>query len=299
MSYPTLASIYNLGRILLGDTEVSGGQLWSNSVLLPSLQSAYQDLIRAATQYSCQELRDEAFLYLPPYCALLDPLGQGVSLQRLEMVFSFPCETGKVPSNATVSSGGLQLAFPTAHGWSDGDSIALIGFSGAVPEINDCFTIQKISDTVIRLEGCAPSGTINAGTCYRLNLHSREPVTVRDTSLDLSAGSSSSLKEIAFLKGVFYPPVLTEGKILGLRYFVGDDLPASTVRLKGSLNYLAYQMASIALVGRNLQKSSLLAQQARVYLESLQVDWAQDLQQEQRRIESFNPLTGRPRVLGY
>ena len=164
MPSPTLNEVYEQTRAECGDTEVPGGQIYTNSLLLPHIQSATRTLWRGLRNLATPRVQRTLYYTLPANTNTFYPLS------ALATDFSEP--TGpvgyrggltSVAITAAVQSGNnLLVTCSGGHNLTTGDNVVLeqlVGLRGA----NILCTVTVTSSTQFTANGVLTTGTYVSG----------------------------------------------------------------------------------------------------------------------------------------
>ena len=73
MSFPTALNVFDLCRSNLGDEAVSGGELYTNTLLLPFLNAANREMFRVLESLQLPRVKTYAYYNLPANTGVLYP----------------------------------------------------------------------------------------------------------------------------------------------------------------------------------------------------------------------------------
>lgn len=160
---PTALNVFDKCREVLGDTEVAGGQIWTNTRLLPALSLSHQKLYSELAKVNSDLLSREAFYLVSAYQQVFTLVQAGLSsVEEVSQLWS------RVPSH-TLSVTGVangsdyaDLTVSSTSNWSDGDNLDAFGFVG-VTGCDGEWMADVQSSTVIRIKGASPSGAWSSG----------------------------------------------------------------------------------------------------------------------------------------
>jgi hypothetical protein len=164
MAYPTLTEVYDQTRAECGDTEVPGGQIYTNSLLLPHVQSATRTLWRGLRNLATPRVQRTFYYTLPANTSVFRP--------STALITDFSEPTGPVAqrsgltsvavSAATQGATSLAVTCSSAHGLATGDTVVLeqlVGLKGA----NVLCTVTVTSSTQFTANGVVTTGTYVSG----------------------------------------------------------------------------------------------------------------------------------------
>lgn len=164
MSFPTLTEVYDQTRAECGDTEVAGGQIYTNSLLLPHIQSATRTLWRGLRNLAAPRVQRTFFYTLPantntfhPSTALITDFSEpsGPVAQRGSL-------TSIAVAAATQNGSNLDITCTGAHGLATGDTVVLEQLGG-LKGANILCTVTATSATQLFANGVVTTGTYTSG----------------------------------------------------------------------------------------------------------------------------------------
>ncbi len=164
MAFPTLTEVYDQTRAECGDTEVAGGQIYTNSLLLPHIQSATRTLWRGLRNLAAPRVQRTFFYTLPantntfhPSTALITDFSEpsGPVAQRGSL-------TSVAVAAATQSGSNLDITCTGAHSLTTGDTVVLEQLGG-LKGANILCTVTVTSSTQLLANGVVTTGTYTSG----------------------------------------------------------------------------------------------------------------------------------------
>lgn len=185
--FPQVSDVYNLARKHLGDTQVPGGAVFTDSYLPDYFGEAYRALVRVLERNSCKNLRNYGFFNVPAYVNAVTPAGMGMQNMGVPIEI-YPRKinstfTATITAIGAASSGVLPYVELTTatHNLTSGDEVVTFGFDPTIitPEIMGEWNVTVMSATVVRLVGCAAVG-----------VNGQDPVVAVATGI-LSTGTTS------------------------------------------------------------------------------------------------------------
>ena len=93
---PTWAIINEAVRSRTGDTEIAGGQAYTDAILAPHNRQAWADLFRALNRFGVSYVNAETFVSLPANSTYLDTAANGIS--GASSIFKMECKAPDVIS---------------------------------------------------------------------------------------------------------------------------------------------------------------------------------------------------------
>lgn len=160
---PTASQVCDKIREYLGDTEVVGGQVWTNTRLLTFLSLSHQFLFGELARVNSELLSRDAHYLLQPYQTVFTPAHAKLSsIEEITQIFCrLPSQTVTVTAVATGSDY-ADLTCASTSGFSDGDSVDAFGFEG-ITGLDGEWMVDVRSGTVLRIIGVSPVGTWSSG----------------------------------------------------------------------------------------------------------------------------------------
>lgn len=164
MAEPTLTEVYNQTRSLIGDTEVSGGQIYTDAILLPHAQGATRQLWRSLRNLATPRVQRTFYYCLPANTALLSPSTAGITdfASPATNVCARQSVTQVAVSTASQGAAGLSVTTGSAHGLTTGDTVVLEQLGG-LRNANVLCTVTVSSPTVFIANGLVTTGTYTTG----------------------------------------------------------------------------------------------------------------------------------------
>lgn len=267
---PTAAQVYAQARILLGDDEVAGGDLYTDAYLLPHLQQAVNTLFRALHHAESPLLERAAYCQLAAYSSYLSLGAIGASdLGEVISVRAKPVTAAAAISALTYNAGTLAWrATSVGHGRATGDLVYLHGVTAGPDEfINADWNISVISADVFDLLG-SPSDTalttpyVSGGSwIYSSSEDWDFPLTPLGGVQDIHDTRLSFRSAYDARRGALRIEPLETARLIELRYRMKPDNIVSTapnLRVNGSLDALAALTAGLAALSKGADSSGQL-----------------------------------------
>ena len=270
MAKPTLQLVLDTSRSHLGDDAQQGGQVFTDTLLLPFLGLAYRELFRSMQMTQNPFIRQEAYYLLPANTAVLDPLTAGVTdMAQLEWVeeraAGFAAAiTGAVAATPTPSQ--MQITAPN-HGFAPAAEVLISGLQGFNLYNNpnsSIWTISVIDANNFTLNGCTCTGTAII-TPYAFAYQGiDEFVTMNpyDRIENIPVTPGPTLNAYAWEGNVLKFVPASSARQLRIVYTLSGAMPTNNsaiIGLDDSLDYLATRTAGLAMLSRGaLQKAQVL-----------------------------------------
>ncbi len=262
---PTVANVYTAARGVLGDTQVSAGTVFVDSILQPHYQAAYAELYRALNNVQSLLLQREAYWNMPPNTGYLNPATAGISNLGQPVLVE---ERGSVTTwaiSAITPSPSTAIATVTSavNTLSTGSQPVVFGVGGITDDINDIWTVTVLSPTQFTLNGCTAFGTYTASTgSVSVGTENFAECKPRGRIQNIPNTPGQVFGVYAWEFGRFRFPPCSVLRQLRITYKLSGSAPTITtasVGIDDCETFLAYRTA--ALAGR----SKGMAQRAQAY----------------------------------
>lgn len=245
---PTLQQVCDRARWHLGDTQVSGGETYTNTLLIPWVQEAYEDMQRAVRNLQLIRARREGFLLIPAQTSQIDPTIQLPDFMNLLSLDDRLLGDNHLITAVTLNSpttGWITVTTSTSHGRAVGDQIEITGISG-VRGVNCSMTINGVPAANQFTAQCYGAGTPAYSANWSMMLYGTEsfwPVIQYGQILNQqTTGLVDRVMNVALLdKTIRYSPVQSarEWRVL---YESDDGIPSATsdtMGLEDSLGFMS------------------------------------------------------------
>jgi hypothetical protein len=283
----------------LGDTQVSGGGLYTAAFQAPNLDRAYGEMFTRLKVMSAQRVQREGFYVLPAYTGTFVPSLAGLTN------FGGPVEirergsaTTYAVSAATPSSPSAGLltltvaAIPATI--ATGQIVDVYGLLGISDDVNDSWAITVNSTTSVSLNGCAASGTWTSGGQLVISTEQwSEVLDVRANTDNFPTSPNSALGLYCWQKGNVRFPICSTAREIRLIYNLSSSLPVATqtandtMGVDDCLNFLAARTAQYCAESKGNAKAPILQQQADYFLGLM-------LQDAGKQMQSSEPIVMPP-----
>lgn len=227
MSLPTLTECYDQTRAKCGDTEVSGGQIYTNTLLLPHIQEATRALWRGLRNLAVPRVRRTFFYTLPANTNTFYPATAGIT------DFSEPsgpvAQRGSLTSVAvsTAAQSGNNLAVTTtgAHGRATGDMVVLeqiVGLKGA----NVLASITVTGASTFTANGVLATGVYVSGGLVVTSSNEFSDLVWAQSVPSSTTQSSAGLNSCVYAGGYFQFAPSNDARQLRVQYWSSASIPA-------------------------------------------------------------------------
>lgn len=255
MPKPLVSSILTQVRSILADDEVSGGALYTDTKLLPSLQAFYRFIYKELALTDNPVVYAEAYYELPANTIQLDPATASITDVGEIMTIEDrkPDAAALAVSGQSASSNVLTLT-TAAHGRVAGDTVVVYGLGGLIGA-NGMWTVAVPSATTLTLNGSYVTGTYTSGGFVGYSTQAFGKPLVRVERLVDTAGRADAggFREYAWFGDVLRFYSVSEIRQLRITYTRSGNAPTQTtdtIGIDDSLDLLAYGAAAYATMTR-------------------------------------------------
>lgn len=262
---PTLSSSYSQARSLLGDDEIQGGEIFTDTVLLPHASQAIRELFRVLRGAQDPFVLVENYFVLPANVSVFDPATAGITnIPEPEFVEWILSPPPIAITNVIINYGDTPFATVTApaHGLAVGTfpAVCVYGIQGfdQFNNPNQSWTSQIIDADTVQLNGCNATGMyISDG--YLINVAATGqfwPMVPRDRIEPVAtqgAAPGQTDQVYAWEGGVFRFLPSGANRLLRITYRQSgmvDQNTNATIPIDDCQDYLATRMAGLAADSR-------------------------------------------------
>ena len=248
----TVQQVLDDVRSHLADNAISGGEIYTNTVLLPFFQMAYREMFRVMQTIQLPRVQTTAYYNLPAQTGYLDPSTAGIS------DMGEPWEMGErqVTSALSVSAISITSSVPTlttaAHGLTDGDRIVVYK-AGGVTGVNGLWAVNVTSSTQFELNGAVAVGTYTSGGVASTSDEDFQDIRFVDEIDDTEGDLPDRLRIVAWVGDVFRFVPCSQIRQLRIRYISSGNAPTlvtDSVGLDDAKDYLAVRTAGLACASK-------------------------------------------------
>lgn len=249
MAKPQLETVYNHIRSLLGDDQVAGGQIFTDTVLQPHVAAAIRELFRVLRSTEDPFVLADTYWVLPANTTVLDPATMG--LPNFDMPewleWQLPGTQTAVTNVVVGTSGGQPVATVTApgHGLATGANVVMFGALGFdyFNNPNNMWGITVVDPNTINLNGCTATGTYTTGGTI-LAVSNQFTMMEPEDRLDNVATTpgANPINVYAWEGGVLRFYAATQPMLLRIVYRTSGVAPnntAAVVPIDDSLDFIA------------------------------------------------------------
>lgn len=228
---PTRADVTQSVLSLLGDTQASGGSIFTAAFQAPHLNMAYQELFTKLSLMSADRIQREGYYVLPAYTGIFTPSLAGLTN------FGGPVEvrergtvTTYAISNAVAASPSVGLcrltvaALPAAV--VTGNQLEVYNVGGLSDDVNDAWSLTVNSTTSVDLNGCTATGTYTSGGVLAYSTEQwSEPLTPVASNREFPTTASSLIGSYSWQNGKMRVPTCSASRELKFLYHLSSSLP--------------------------------------------------------------------------
>jgi len=228
MADATVANVLADVRSLLGDDQVSGGEVFTDTMLqVSAFPRAYRDVWRALSKIQAPRVKREAFYVVPANTDYLHPSTANITDMSQP---SWVGERGNLTQKTITGATGTTTVSITATtlGFSTGDMITvngIVGFSGT--EGMWGITVSDASTFV--LNGAIGSGTYSSGGKAVKSTEDFTEVIPTDRLGSLqSTANADAFRLYVWQSGALHFPACNAARQLRIEYWASGSAPTST-----------------------------------------------------------------------
>ena len=256
---PTVQNVKDAARRFLGDSEVSGGQVFTDTVLQPFVAQANAEMFRVLDDWEVQRVERNLYYNLPAYQTVFYPaqakhanFGEPIAVRTRQP------KTTVAISNAVPDAANFWCVVTTgaAHGMTSGDVAIIYGVEGVSFDINDEWTVEVVDATTVRLLGCVAVGTYSSAVDFLSSSDNAwsEPIRFMDSIADVRRLQQNTLEAVAweadrfvFARSSVIRQIMIEYSLSGgLSVDEGTAEDANSIGVDDSLDFLGHRTASFA-----------------------------------------------------
>ena len=247
MSYPTVSQIYSAARSNLADVEVSGGQMYTDAVLLPFVQEAVRRYFAIMKNVSDPHVVKSFYYVLPAYTSVLAPATAGINdlNQPIYVAERGDLTTASV-SNAVQGATGLDVT-TAANTFVTGNIVTLNGLVG-LRNTDGAFAVTVNSSTSFTANGIVSAGTYVSGGLAAFSTNQFTPMASVDEITNLNE-PTNTLNMYAWKDGQFFFHAANQDRQIAVSYYSSANTPttgADIITSDDSLDFLALYTAAKA-----------------------------------------------------
>lgn len=267
---PTLNQIYAAIRRHTGDTEVAGGQQFTDGFCLPGVQSAWNVLYSTLVQRDLSQAQRDTFFNVPAYVGQLTVGALGVAdMGQPVIIYERSIQgTIKITSIAAGETADgipyIDATLQSPHGITTPSQQVVVfraagAFGAGISELNGAYSAVPQGASVLRLMGCYLTASAIAGYTTNSAILSwsnesfpRVPMVQRDTPFNLIPTPQTFIGEWSWSRGQFLLRPAGVARQIRITYLIYDSIPdvwpaTEPLPVDGSLDFLAHYAAAALL----------------------------------------------------
>jgi hypothetical protein len=263
MAVISFSECYQRVRTKLGDTEIVGGQVFTNSFLEPHMAEAWAGFVAAQAKWSLPYTEKESFVYVQPYQDYIDVAQSGLpNPKQIMEVWSCgkPSVISQLPQSPAPSNdpntGDVRVVPTDITGFTTGDKVGIYmdpRFYGG--GVNDEWAVRVDSPYLVLLGCRAPIkassdyGTVQPGYVFKAGGNSWYQL---GPQFETDRGDTQGRTQFWHYKGqaIHLSPRSTEEQVLSVIYRISGDstfvTSDSPVLEDDAANFLVEYLAGVA-----------------------------------------------------
>lgn len=230
MSFPTLSEIYEQTRWACGDTEVAGGQIYTNTLLLPHIQAATRELWRGMRNLAVPRVQRTFYYTLPANTAIFYP--------STALITDFSEPSGPISQRGSLTSvaitaaalagsgTGLNITCGSAHGLTTGQMVTLEQING-LQGANVLCSVTVTSSTAFTANGVVTTGTYSSGGYVVTSQNEFEDLVWVDRVPVSTTQSTQGIGAVVYKDGYFQFTPSTDNQQLRVQYWSSAKVPTT------------------------------------------------------------------------
>ncbi len=275
---PTRADVTQSVLSLLGDTQATGGSLYTAAFQAPHLNLAYQELFTKLSMMSADRIQREGYYVLPAYTGIFTPSLAGLTN------FGGPVEVRERGSVTTYALSGALTANPSAGlcrltvaalpaAVVTGNQVEVYNVGGLSDDVNDAWYLTVNSTTSVDLNGCTATGTYTSGGVLAYSTEQwSEPLTPEASNREFATVPSSAIGAYSWQSGKMRVQPVNATRELKLLYHLSSSLPVATqvstdsMGVDDSIAYLSNRVSQYCGASKGNPRAEIFKQQADYFL---------------------------------
>jgi len=228
MAQPTLTEVYSHTRSKCGDTEVSGGQIYTDTLLLPHIQEATRALWRGLRNLAVPRVKRTFYYTLAANTSFLPLSPETITAdfsQPADMVAQRGGLTSVAISNVVQSGNNLVVTTSSNHNLSTGDIVVLEQIGG-IRWVNVLTPVVVDSSTQITVNGLIGSGTYTVGGYVVTSNNEFDEVPWADYLPSATTQSTPWIAACVYANRSFQFAPSSENRQLRIQYWSSSTVPA-------------------------------------------------------------------------
>jgi hypothetical protein len=241
----TIQNVYDQARALLRDTQVSGGEDYTNTVLAPFLGEAYRRLFSALMGAS-KRVQRITYVNFPFDTTILIPSVYGISDLFEPILLEERAAGANIAIVSTTNTTPISVNAPS-HGLGTGTEIIQSGIAGTTAPWGQWFVTVTDANNYT-LNGSASDGGSGTGGYATIpnNLQFTQVIPIDGPNQGLDGQVTNSLQVYLWQNQQMLFRGCTETQQLRITYWASGNLPANTatvINIDNSIDFLSYATA--------------------------------------------------------
>jgi hypothetical protein len=255
MAIPTASNVMDLARSHLGDEAVAGGEIFTNTILLPFVNSATRELFRVMQNIQLPRVKVQVYFNLPANTSILYPSTANIAdMGEPEWVEERDISGTYAVSGCTLSSGVPTLTTAT-HPLVTGQRVVTYGIGG-ITGAAGTWAITSSGVTSATLNGAVASGTYTSGGTMSYSTDAFASLEWADSISEAEDSGGTSLDRVAWIGDAFRFPSASTARQLRITYWSSAaslTSPSDSIGVDDSLDFLATRAAALAAASRGAE----------------------------------------------
>lgn len=249
MAQPTLTEIYAQARSKCGDTEVAGGQIYTDALLLPHIQEATRALWRGLRNLAVPRVKRTVYYTLPANTSFFSPtILMSDFSEPADMVAQRGGLTSVAVSNAVQSGNNFVVTTAVDHNLATGDMVVLEQI-GAVRWANVLAPVIVNSSTQFTINGLLTEVAYSSGGYVVTSNNQFEDIPWADRLLSSTTQATPGLGVCVYANRAFQFSPSSDDRQIRLQYWSSVVVPTSgsdVIAFNDCIDFVAIYAASEA-----------------------------------------------------
>lgn len=246
MPNETVEAVLTQARALLRDTQVVGGEDFTDSVLMPYFQEGYRRLYQAMMGASSKRAQRIVYLNLPFNTTVLIPSVYGITDMFEPVLVEERAAGTNIAISSTTNAQPISVNAPS-HGLSTGNEVIVSGVTGTTAPWGQWF-ITVTDANNFTLNGSLGDGATGSGGYCTVpnNIQFTQVLSIDSPEQGLDGAVTNSLQVYMWINQQLLFRGCTENQQLRITYWASGVAPTITstvIAIDNSIDFLAYATA--------------------------------------------------------